>query len=469
MNSSRRTFLKATGLLAGGAVLGSSPLAGSAAAGTPIAASPWDAVPEILARITPPTFPARDFDVTAYGAKGDGKADCTKAFRDAVVACNKAGGGRVVVPKGTFFTGPIHLLSNVELHVGAGAKILFTTDRKKYLPTVFTRWQGIECYNWSPFVYAYNQTNVALTGKGTLDGQGASWKPLGSGGTSWKQLQDMAEVNRPVAQRRFGDGHTLRPNMIQFYKCTNVLVADVTIVKPPMWTIHPVLSTNVTVRGVTVDSRGGGGNNDGCDPESCTDVHIVGCTFDTGDDCIAIKSGRDIEGRRINAPSQNIVIQGCTFVFSNRGAICVGSECSGGARQIFAENCRINPANSPDAFWYALFVKTNKYRGGTTDGVYLRNISGAKFMKDPIFITANYNSASPGAVVNPTIQNIQVDGFTMRDIKEHAINLDGISAKPMRRITVSNSTFTNAAQDRPRVSNADEVTFTNVRINGEPV
>jgi polygalacturonase len=458
MTSSRREFLKLAGAAA---VLGGAgwPTAAHAAA------SPWDEVPVILGRISPPTFPDRDFVVTSYGGSGDGKADNTKAFRDAVRACNKAGGGRVVVPKGTFLTGPIHLLSNVNLHIEAGATVLFTTDRKKYLPVVFTRWQGIECYNWSPFVYAFNQTNVAVTGKGTLNGQGDSWKPLGSGGASWRSLQQMAEDNRPVAQRRFGDGHTLRPNMIQFYRCTNVLVADVTIIKPPMWTIHPVLSRNVTVRGVTVNSRGGGGNNDGCDPESCTDVHIVGCTFDTGDDCIAIKSGRDVEGRRLAAPSQNIVIQDNTFVFSNRGAICIGSEASGGARAIFAENCRVNPANRPDAFWYALFIKTNQLRGGVTDGVYLRNITGAKFMKDPIFITANYNSAGPGPVVAPTIQNVHVENVVMRDIKGWAINLDGRSGATMRRITVANSTFTNAAHDEPRVSNATEVTFTNVKIN----
>jgi len=447
--SSRRDFLRNTGLLAGGAFLAGTVLPEAVFTENPVnasplgpaAPSPWDEVPQILARIKPPSFPARDFVITAYGGKGDGRADNTKAFRDAVLAANKAGGGRVVVPKGTFLTGPIHLLSNVELHIGTGATVLFSTDRKKYLPVVYTRWQGIECYNWSPFVYAFNQTNVAVTGKGTLDGQGASWKPLGSGGSSWRELQEMAEENRPVAGRRFGDGETLRPNMIQFYRCTNVLVADVTIVRPPMWTVHPVLCTNVTVRSVTVNSRNGGGNNDGCDPESCTDVHIVGCTFDTGDDCIAIKSGRDIEGRRINAPSQNIVIQDCTFVFSNRGAICVGSEASGGARKIFAENCRVNPANRADAFWYALFIKTNRYRGGTTDGVYLRNITGAKFMKDPIFITANYSSASPGAVVYPTVQNIEVENFTMRDIKGYAINLDGVSASPLRRITVRNSSL----------------------------
>src|SRR5215218_4770000 len=158
MSSSRRDFLKGAGAAA---FLGTVGLPAYVQAAP---ATPWDAVPAILARIKPPTFAARDFPVTSYGGKGDGKADNTKAFRDAILACNKAGGGRVVVPKGTFLTGAIHLLSNVNLHVGAGAKILFSTDHRKYLPMVWTRWQGIECYNYSPFLYAYNQTNLAISG-----------------------------------------------------------------------------------------------------------------------------------------------------------------------------------------------------------------------------------------------------------------------------------------------------------------
>ncbi|HEX8098171.1 MAG TPA: glycoside hydrolase family 28 protein, partial [Pyrinomonadaceae bacterium] len=286
-------------------------------------ADPWAQVPEILKRIKPPTFPKRDFDVTRYGAAGDGKTDCTESFRKAVEACNKAGGGRVVVPAGVFLTGPIHLKSNVNLYVSKGATLKFSQDTSKYLPLVFTRFEGMELMNYSPFVYAFEQENVAVTGEGTLDGQsdGAHWWPWkGNAEHGWKKgdpdqkrarkvLEEMVEKGTPVAERKFGEGSYLRPQFIQPYCCKNVLIEDVTIKNSPMWEINPVLCRNVTVRNVKIASHGP--NNDGCDPESCADVLIKDCEFDTGDDCIAIKSGRNADGRRLNVPSESIVIQGC--------------------------------------------------------------------------------------------------------------------------------------------------------------
>jgi polygalacturonase len=186
--------------------------------------------------------------------------------------------GRVLVPDGAFLTGPIHPLSDVELHVVRDGTIRFSTDPAAYLPVVSTPFEGTECYNYSPFIYAYGQRNVAVTGPGTLDGQGRlgpweSWYANGGPrGDDQKALRAMGQQGVPVEQRQFGPGHHLRPNMVQFYRCENVLVSDVTIVEPAMWTVHPVLSRNVTVRDVTVHSTLY--NTDGCDPECCTDVHI---------------------------------------------------------------------------------------------------------------------------------------------------------------------------------------------------
>ena len=255
----------------------------------------WSQVPVILSRIVPPAFPDGDFVTTNYGAVGDGVTDCTKAFADAIAACNKAGGGRVVVPAGIFLTGPIHLLSNVNLHVAKDATVLFATNTAAYLPVVFTRYESTEVMNYSPLIYAFEQKNVAITGEGTLDSQATlgvwhSWK---SGNDSSK-LVEMGNRDVPVKDRVFGAGHFLRPCFIQPTRCRNVLIEGVKILGSPMWVISPLYCTNVTVRGVTVKATGP--NTDGCDPDSCSDVLIKDCNFSDGDDCIAIKSGRDRDG-----------------------------------------------------------------------------------------------------------------------------------------------------------------------------
>jgi polygalacturonase len=335
---SRRSVLKYGGLLAGGALAWGAPR--WSATGAPIAAgsrSPlvgpvsadgaWDLVPAILRRIRPPTFPRRTFPITRYGAVGDGRTDCTAAFRRAIADCHRAGGGRVLVSGGVFLTGAIHLRSNVELHVAQAGTIRFSTDPAAYLPVVFTRWEGTECFNYSPFIYAYGQKNVAVTGCGTLDGQARlgeweSWYANGGPqGADQRALREMGQNGVPVQQRQFGAGHYLRPNMIQFYRCENVLVSSLTIVEPAMWTIHPVLCTNVTVRDITVLSTLY--NTDGCDPEASRYVHIHGCRFNTNDDCVAVKAGRDSDGHRVGVASANIVVENCKFA-GRWGGIAVG-------------------------------------------------------------------------------------------------------------------------------------------------
>ncbi|MFA6744068.1 MAG: glycoside hydrolase family 28 protein, partial [Candidatus Neomarinimicrobiota bacterium] len=274
----------------------------------------WDQVPAILEKIVPPKFNNKDFDITKFGAIGDGKFDCTQAFARAVEACHQAGGGRVIVPSGEFLSGAIQLKSNVNLHVTGEGVILFSKDMRKFLPIVYTRFEGMECMNYSPFIYAYEQENLAITGSGVIDGQADNetwWNWVVKKEYGWKEglpnqeadrdlLLKMADDNIPVNERVFGDGHYLRPNFIQFYKCKNILIENVTLKRSPMWEIHPVLCENMTVRKVTIVSHGP--NNDGCNPESCRNVLIKDCYFDTGDDCIAIKSGRNGDGRRIKVP-----------------------------------------------------------------------------------------------------------------------------------------------------------------------
>jgi polygalacturonase len=461
---SRRTLLTSGAVALGVAVAPTPALAAgpSGAAGglalSPSGAAarrgPWDEVPRILRRICPPCFPHRQFPVTRYGARGDGVTDCTAAFARAIAACHRAGGGRVVVPAGAFLTGAVHLKSNVELHVSAGATIRFSPDPTKYLPVVATRFEGTECYNYSPLIYAYGQRNVAVTGPGTIDGQARlgpweSWYANGGPqGADQKLLRAMGADGVPVAQRQFGPGHYLRPQLIQFYRCQNVLVSDVTLIDPPMWTIHPVLSRNVTVRRVTVHSTLY--NTDGCDPEACTDVHITDCRFDTNDDCIAVKSGRDADGARVGVPSSNIVIERCKF--SGRwGGVAIGSEMSGGVKNVFARDCEVNPADFPGKYpvKYPLYIKTNKLRGSYIDGVHLRDFTGGKVEREALYVILNYNNqvgTNPVRVADITAERINLDGARA------AIYLLGLETDHITNVRVSDSTFTN-------VRAADTVTF----------
>lgn len=372
----------------------------------------WDDVPAILARIKAPQFPARDFNITTYGAKADGKTDCTDAIRKAIAACHEAGGGRVVVPGGTFLTAAIHLKSGVNLHLADDATLKFIPEPQKYLPLVLVRFEGIECMNYSPLIYAFKQQNIAVTGKGTLDGA-ATWenwwhKVVQGKDTnsprSGQLLMSYGERGTPVAERVFGEGHLLRPNFIQPIRCQNILIEGVTITNSPMWVINPVLSTNVTVRGVKVTSHGP--NNDGCNPDSSRDVLIEDCLFDTGDDCIAIKSGKNADGRRINVPSENIIIRNCTMR-DGHGGVVLGSETSGGVRNVFAEDCVMDSPNLDRA----LRLKTNAERGGPIENIFFRNVKVGRVAHSVLTIDLVYWRVQHGPFP-PTVRNIEMRNVT---------------------------------------------------------
>jgi polygalacturonase len=442
---------------------------GATAAAAVLRGDPWAQVPAILARIQPPKFPDREFDVTRYGARPDGKTDATEAFRKAIAACSQAGGGRVVARGGEFLTGAIHLQSHVNLHVAAGATLRFSTDPRQYLPVVFTRWEGTECVNYSALIYAYGQQNVAVTGEGTLDGQAAdanwwAWKGRrGSGEGDPNQtaardrLVKMADQGVAPEKRVFGAGGYLRPNFIQTYKCQNVLIDGITIRNSPMWEIHPALSRNVTVRGVKISSHGP--NNDGCDPESCSDVLIKDCIFDTGDDCIAIKSGRNNDGRRVNVPVENVIVQGCTMK-DGHGGVTIGSEISGSARHIFAEDCRMDSPNLDRA----LRLKTNSYRGGVIEDVHMRNVAIGQVARAIVDIDFFYEEGD-GGPFPPTVRNIGVQNVTCKKSRQ-ALYLRGFKTAPIRDVYIQDCTFDGAAEPS-RLENVEGLRMVNVRINGQ--
>jgi polygalacturonase len=414
---------------------------------------PWQTVmPSILNRIKAPRFPNRTFHVKP---KADG-------IQNAIDQCSQAGGGKVIVPAGTYLTGPIHLKSNVNLEVSEGATIKFSRNPKDYLPVVFSRWEGVELYNYSPFIYAFGQQNIAITGKGTLDGQSDNdhWWPWKTQGRADRNaLFTAAEQGVPVKDRVFGDGHYLRPQFIQPYRCQNVLIEGVTIKNSPMWEIHPVLCRNVIVQGVSISTHGP--NNDGCDPESCTDVLIKDCYFDTGDDCIAIKSGRNADGRRLNAPTENIIVQGC-HMKDGHGGITVGSEISGGVRNLFAENCKLDSQNLD----HALRVKNNAMRGGLLEHLHFRNLEVGQVAHAVITIDFNYEEGAKGSFI-PVVRDYTVDGLRSAKSK-HALDVQGLTSAPVIDLRLTNCTFDNVSEGNI-VKNVRNATLDNVKINGRNV
>lgn len=473
---SRRDFVRAAA--AGAGALALAPLAAACARAArpgPGAAphtrpnDPWDAVPAILARVVPPRFPDRDFDVTRYGAVGDGRTDCTEAVRRAVAACAAAGGGRVVLPAGRFLTGPVHLRSRVNLHVARGATLAFHTDPARYLPAVRTRWEGVELMGYSPLIYAYGQTDVAVTGEGTLDGQAAegnwwAWKggkgrPLPNQLAARDRLFALAEAGAPVAGRVFAEGSYLRPQFIQPYRCRNVLVEGVTIVNSPMWEVHPVECANVTVRGLTVRSHGP--NNDGCDPESCRDVLIERCTFDTGDDCIAIKSGRNADGRRLNVPTENVVVRDCVMQ-DGHGGVTIGSEISGGVRNVFVERCRMDSPHLDRA----LRFKNNAMRGGVLEHVYMRDCTVGQVAEAVLSIDLYYEEGQRGPYV-PVVRDVELRNVTSAK-SEYGLYMRAYPRSEISDVRVVHCRFDGVAKGNV-AEGVRGLVLRDVRVNGAAV
>ncbi len=422
----------------------------------------WETMASILTRIKAPEFPARDFEISKFGAVAGG-SDCTDAIRRAIIECNKAGGGRVVVPVGVWHTGAVHLLSNVNLHISEGATLKFIPDPQKYLPVVFTRVGGIECFNYSPLIYAFEQENIAVTGKGTLDGGASfenwwSWTKRGEKGAegqaSGKYLDDLSRRGVPVAERVLGASQFHRPNFVQPFRCRNVLIEGLTINNSPNWEIHPVYCTNVIVRGLKIETHGP--NNDGCDPDSCRDVLIEDCLFDTGDDCIAIKSGINDDGRRVGIPCENIVIRGC-FMKDGHGGVVLGSEIAGDVRNVFVENCRMDSPSLDRAFRF----KSNAQRGGVLENVFARNVQIGRVAEAIVTVDFLYAEGANGPY-KPVVRNVHLENITSES-SPRVLWIVGFTGAVVENLEFTNCVF-KGVETAEVVTSAADIRFRNTII-----
>ena len=435
---------------------------------------PWALAEEIAHTVQAPVFPDTVLSVSDFGARADGIHDDLPALKAAIAACAEAGGGQVLVPAGEYLLkGPIHLRSNLNLHLAKGATLRFSTDPADYLPVVLTRWEGAELMNYSPLIYAFEANNIALTGQGVLDGQASEanwwrWKkqsdfpvahPEGGQTTSRDLLIEMNRAEVPVKARIFGQGHHLRPNFIQPYRCDNVWIEGVTFRNSPMWIMHPVLCTNVLIEGVKVISHGP--NSDGCDPESCRDVVIRDCYFDTGDDCIALKSGRNQDGRRIGAPIERVLVQSCTMK-DGHGGIVIGSEVSGGARYIFGEDCQMDSPHLDRA----VRVKTNRSRGGEIQHLYFRNLQVGTVREAVVKVNMRYTLDDSISRFMPSVHDIVVENVTASESK-YGVQLVGYSDEhPIRGITIRDCRFTGVKQGN-LIEHATGLQFDSLYVNGQ--
>jgi unsaturated rhamnogalacturonyl hydrolase len=317
--------------------------------------------------------------------------------------------------------------------------------------------------NYSPLIYAFEQENIAVTGKGLLDGSASldtwwAWNNKAERPTKQfaarKKMIEMGEQGVPAEKRVFGAGSFLRPNFIQPYRCRNVLIEGVAIHNSPMWEVHPVLCTNVIVRGLTIVSHGS--NNDGCDPESCRDVLIENCLFDTGDDCIAIKSGRNNDGRRVNVPAENIIVRNCTMK-DGHGGVVMGSEISGHCRNVFIENCKMDSPNLDRA----LRFKDNAVRGGVIENIFMRNCDVGRVAEAVLTIDFLYEEGTNGPH-RPIVRNVELNHVTSQ-ASPRVMWIAGFPGAVIDDVRFKDCTFRGVAAAE-KLSNAGSISFENVTI-----
>ena len=428
-----------------------------------------------------PKIAERQFLITSFGAKTTATAaQNQKAINKVISLVSKKGGGKVIIPKGTWNTGAIELKSHVNLVLEEGATLHFAFEPKLY-PLVRTSWEGLACWNYSPCIYAYKATDIAITGKGTIDGGGNNdtfWQWNGSPRFGYKEgvtkesqklgsrskLLKMAEDGVPFDERKFGMGYGLRPQLVNMVRCERILIKDVKMINSPFWVIHPLLSKNITVDGVYVWNEGP--NGDGCDPEACENVLIQNCVFHTGDDCIAIKSGRNNDGRLWNQPSKNIIIRNCKME-DGHGGVVIGSEISGGCENVYAENCVMDSPHLERI----LRIKTNNCRGGQVQNINMRNVVVGLCKEAVVKINLDYERKEICyRGFEPIVNNVNVENVTCQKSDYGVLIIGRDSLENVHDINIKNCKFDGVVKEPVKITGKTRnVKFDNLVINGSLV
>lgn len=415
---------------------------------------PFAGAERIINSIERTQFPEHS-EAVAY----DGSAeDALPAIQAAIDRVSAAGGGTVILAEGLWLAdGPVLLKSNVRLHLKKGAHLQFQPNPESYLPPVLTRWEGTEVYTYSPFIFADGQTNIAITGEGVIDGQGRKyWLPWRDTQDPIKKvLRDMGRDGVPVEERVFIGDRRLRPYFVQFRNCSRVLVDGPTFIDSPFWMIHPLYSTDVIIRNSKFISTHI--NSDGVDPDSSRRVLIENCDFEVGDDGVSIKSGRDQDGWRVGIPSEDIVIRNCVYSGDTGGGVAIGSEMSGGVRNVYVENFKLPKAS------HTLFFKANLDRGGLIENVYIRNIRGGDVKSVLVFSNAYHSYRGgqyPPIFRNVLVEDVEVDKATI------GISIQGHPEAPVQDVTIRN--FKVGEAEFPlKMTEGENITFEQVEINNQ--
>jgi polygalacturonase len=403
------------------------------------------------------------YDVTKYGAKNDSSKLATKSIADAVAAAAKAGGGTIYFPAGKYLTGPIHLKSNITIHIDAGAELHFSDNFDDYLPMVQSRYEGVDVMSFSPLFYAYKAENIAITGRGTINGHGQKWWNYAltfyKNQTERNKYQllfdslnkDMLLPDDPTQMKR----GFLRPPFIQPLYCKNVLIEGITITNSPFWTVTPEFCENVTIKAVTINNPPSP-NTDGINPSSCRYVHISDCHISVGDDCITIKSGKDAPGRTKATPAENYTITNCTML-SGHGGVVIGSEMSGDVKKITISNCIFDGTDR------GIRIKTTRGRGGVVEDIRVDNIIMKNIKAQAIVLDMEYSKTQPELVSErtPKFRNIRLSNITA--YTKQAMYINGLDEMPVSEISLNDCVF--ETEIGITIRNGKDIELHNVRVN----